>query len=131
MKKISLTIILISVLCSMLLPQECGPSCPVCSGTADGSLLAVKSILFTSMYIPNGEEEQGRLNLRYGAFAWLDMGIGYAINTKKIIWNARAQVIKENEEGWRPGIILGSRFTFMLQSHGNFLKILHCGSTSV
>ena len=108
MKKIILIIIVIVITGNVLRAQECGPFCPVCSGSSDGSLLATGSFLFTTMYIPNGDEEQGLLNLRYGVFNWLDIGVGYSINMKKLIWNARAQVLKEDEKGWIPGIILGT-----------------------
>ena len=108
MKKVILIIIAIIISGNNLGAQECGPFCPVCSGSSDGSLLATRSFLFTSMYIPNGEEEQGLLNLRYGVFKWMDLGIGYSINTKQLIWNARVQVLKEDEKGWIPGIILGT-----------------------
>lgn len=108
MKKVIMIIIVIIISGNILGAQECGPFCPVCSGSSDGSLLAPGSFLFTSMYIPNGDEEKGLMNLRYGVFSWLDLGIGYSIKAKKIIWNARAQVLKEDEKGWLPGIILGT-----------------------
>ena len=108
MKKVILIIVVIIISGNFLGAQECGPFCPVCSGSSDGSLLATGSFLFTSMYIPNGEEEQGLLNLRYGVFNWMDLGIGYSIKTKKFIWNARVQVLKEDEGGVMPGIIVGT-----------------------
>ncbi len=91
--------------------QECGPSCPVCSGggvSSSGSLLAKKSLLLTGIYIPKGEEENGVINLRYGLFNWMDLGIGYTIKAEKPIWSLRVLPISEDEEGWRPGLILGT-----------------------
>ncbi|MFH1320472.1 MAG: hypothetical protein ABII90_07455 [Bacteroidota bacterium] len=107
-KIILITFTIILGLNSIIAAQECGPSCPVCSGTADGSLLAQKSFLFKGMYIPSGEEEYGVLNIRYGAFKWLDVGVGYNIKAEKIVWNARVQLLKEKEDSLQPGLILGT-----------------------
>jgi hypothetical protein len=90
--------------------QECGPSCPVCSGSGDnfGALLASKSLLASGLYIPDGEDETGVLNLRYGLSKWADIGIGYTIEAEKPIWSIRFQPVLECEDGWRPGLILGT-----------------------
>ncbi|UCE19834.1 MAG: hypothetical protein JSV84_05700 [Gemmatimonadota bacterium] len=90
--------------------QECGPSCPVCSGSGDntGALLTPRTLLATVMYLPTGEEEKGVSNLRYGVVPWLDVGIGYTIEAEKPIWGARIHPISEIEDGWRPGLILGT-----------------------
>ncbi len=106
MKNVLITIIFILLLSNYLSAQECGPSCPVCSGSTDGSLLASQSFLFTTMSIPGGEEENGVFNLRYGAFSRFDVGAGYTVKSNKIIWNARFQAL--SEESWKPGIILGT-----------------------
>ena len=108
MRKILVSITFILSLSNSVTAQECGPSCPVCSGSTDGSLLASRSFLFTTMNIPNGEEEHSVLNLRYGAFSRFDMGVGYTVKSRKVIWNARFQALKEDEESWKPGIILGT-----------------------
>ena len=71
--------------------QECGPSCPVCSGTTDGSLLAPMSFMISTMSIPGGEDETGLFSLRYGISPRLDAGIGYTGNSEKVIWTARFQ----------------------------------------
>ena len=107
MKKVILIIIMI-MFGSILGAQECGPLCPVCSGSSEGALVARQSFIFTSMYIPGSDEEKGLLNLKYGVNSWLDIGLGYSVIEKKLIWNARVQLIKEDEEGWRPGIIAGN-----------------------
>ena len=90
--------------------QECGPSCPVCSGTGEGggALLAPKTLLATGLYIPDGEEERGVMNLRYGVYKWLDAGAGYAIEAEEFLWSMRLSPFAENEDGWRPGVILGT-----------------------
>lgn len=88
--------------------QGCGPNCPACSGTIDGSLLKPKTLSLQGLYMPTAEEEQGIVNLRYGLFSWFDAGVGYAFNAQKIIWNARLQPLKENTNSWQPGIVLGT-----------------------
>ena len=92
---------------SIVSAQECGPMCPVCSGSSDGSLLAPHSFLFSTINIPGGEEEQGVLNVRYGAFSRFDVGAGYTVKSEKVIWSARFQAFREDEDSWKPGLILG------------------------
>ncbi len=99
-----------------VIAQSCGPNCPVCSGTIDGNLADAKTISLQAMYIPNGEEETGLMSLRYSAFDWLNLGISYAFKTQKIIWNARLLAIKQNEDNWKPSLILG---TGSIRSGGN------------
>lgn len=98
--------------------QECGPSCPVCSGSGDntGGLLTPKTLFASGLYLPNGDEETGVINLRYGITSWLDAGIGYTIEAEKPIWSARIQPFSECEDNWRPGLILG---TGSVQTGGN------------
>lgn len=91
-----------------LFTQECGPSCPVCSGGSIGKAMGRGNFLMTGIFIPGAEEETGVFKLRYGIFSWLDAGIGYTVSAEKIIWSLRAQVISEDEDGWRPGILIGS-----------------------
>ncbi|MBF0429822.1 MAG: hypothetical protein HQK83_00975 [Fibrobacteria bacterium] len=101
-----------------LYSQECGPSCPVCSGTGEsgGTLLSPKSLLISGIAIPTSDEDKGVVNLRYGVTKWLDIGAGYTINTKKPLWSLRVSPLSENEDGWRPGVILG---TGSVQTGGN------------
>ncbi|MCK4754189.1 MAG: hypothetical protein KAS58_03090 [Calditrichia bacterium] len=106
MKRIIALLAFILSLSNVVTAQVCGPSCPVCSGSTDGSLLAPRSFLFTSMSIPGGEEENGVFNLRYGAFPRFDVGVGYTVKSNEVIWNARFQAVLE--ESWKPGIILGT-----------------------
>ena len=100
--------ILISVVVYDVSAQGCGPNCPACSGTIDGSLLAPRTLSLQSLYMPTSDEENGTINLRYGIFSWFDAGIGYAVNAETVIWNARFQPLKQDEDGWRPGIVLGT-----------------------
>ena len=110
--------------------QECGPGCPVCSGSgrSTGSLLPSGSLLTSFLYIPGGEEESGVINLRAGINSWLDVGLGYTVKAKKPIWSLRLQVIGEDEDSWKPGVIIGtgsvqtgrsdqSLFLFVTKSH--------------
>jgi len=107
-KKFIYVILFMIGITNQVFSQTCGPNCPACSGSTDGSLIPVKSLSLQGMYIPNGEEEKGILNLRYGAFDWLDLGVGYTFESQKIIWNARIQALKQNEDTWKPGLIIGT-----------------------
>ncbi len=110
MNKIYISLLLVLILAGMSFAQECGPNCPVCSGAGgnDGALLSQKAVMVSALSIPTADEEKTVLNVRYGILNWLDAGIGYAINTEKLLWNVRTQPILEQEGGWRPGLILGS-----------------------
>ncbi len=90
--------------------QECGPGCPICSGSGSstGAILASGTMVSTVMIIPNGEDDTGILNLRAGVTSWLDLGLGYSIKSERLIWSVRFQPIAEDETSWRPGIILGT-----------------------
>lgn len=90
--------------------QVCGPGCPVCSGSGQstGALLSPKTLVSTAMAIPNGEDETGVFNFRAGVSSWLDVGLGYTIKSDKFIWSVRLQPLSENEETWRPAVIVGT-----------------------
>jgi len=87
--------------------QQCGPGCPICSGSGSstGALLPSGTLISTGMFIPEGEDETGVLNLRAGVTPWLDLGFGYTVESKKLIWNVRLQPLAEKESSWRPGVI--------------------------
>ena len=91
---------------------QCGPGCPACSGKFIGDLIPPKTLFFSGMYIPRGEEERAVFNLRYGLFSWLDAGIGYAVAAEdgedEIIWSLRVEPIAQDPDGWRPGLIFGT-----------------------
>ncbi len=110
MNKIHLILLLVLLITITTYAQECGPSCPVCSGggSNDGALLSQKSVLISGLSIPTADEERAVLNARYGILSWLDAGVGYAIRTEKVLWNIRVQPVLEQEDSWRPGIILGT-----------------------
>ncbi len=88
--------------------QQCGPGCPACSGKSVGDLLPQATILGSSLFIPDGEEETAVFNLRYGLFSWMDAGIGYALDEEETIWSVRVQPIAQDQGGWRPALILGT-----------------------
>ena len=90
--------------------QQCGPGCPVCSGSGSstGALLPSGTMVSTIMSIPKGEDETAVLNLRAGVTSWLDVGLGYTVKTKEPIWSVRFQPIAEDESSWRPAVILGT-----------------------
>lgn len=110
MKIIQTSLMLILLFVGVTSAQECGPSCPVCSGAGgnDGALLSQKSAMVSALSIPTADEEKTVLNARYGVLKWLDAGIGYAFRTENVLWSVRAQPIFEKEDGWRPGVILGT-----------------------
>ena len=106
---LTITLVLSSlVIAGVASGQECGPGCPACSGKATGDLLSPAVILGSGLYIPDGEEETGVLKLRYGLFSWMDVGIGYAVDTEEMTWSARVQPIAQDRDGWRPALILGT-----------------------
>ena len=88
--------------------QECGPGCPACSGKATGDLLAPGTLLASGLFIPDGEEETIVTKLGYGVVSWLDVGIGYTVDTEEVIWSARVQPIAQDRDGWQPALIVGT-----------------------
>ena len=110
MNRIITSLALILLFAAMANAQECGPSCPVCSGSGNsgGALLSPNAIVVSGLSVPTAEEERAVFNARYGILSWLDAGAGYAVRTEKFLWNVRVQLLTEEEGEWRPGIILGS-----------------------
>ncbi len=112
--RMSRFVVLIFIIClvfaSNAAAQQCGPGCPVCSGSGSstGALLSSGTLISTVMSIPTGEDETGVFNLRAGVTSWLDLGFGYTVKSKKLIWSARLQPLTEDESSWRPAIILGT-----------------------
>ena len=86
--------------------QECGPSCPVCSGTGDatGALVPRGNLIISNIAIPYGDEETYIFNLRAGVFPWMDIGVGYAFKSTTPVWSIRFQPLKEEEDDWKPGL---------------------------
>ena len=107
-KIVALLVIMLFGVIGAATAQQCGPACPACSGKATGGLLPQNTLMGSTLYIPDGEEETTVFNLRYGIFSWLDAGIGYARDEEETIWSVRIQPIQEDKKGWQPGLILGS-----------------------
>ena len=106
----TLLIIFIFAFVGQISAQQCGPGCPICSGSGSstGALLSSGTVIPNFLYIPNGEDETGVFNLRGGVTSWLDMGVGYTVEAEKLIWSMRLQPVEESEPGWRPSVILGT-----------------------
>ena len=93
---------------SPALGQECGPGCPACSGKATGDLLSPGTVLTSGLSIPDGEEETVVAKVGYGVLSWMDVGIGYAVDSEEVIWSARVQPVAQDREGWRPALVVGT-----------------------
>jgi len=90
--------------------QVCGPGCPVCSGSgrSTGAILSPGTLISTAIAIPDGEDETAVFNIRAGVTSWLDVGLGYTVKSDKFIWSVRLEPLSENEESWRPAVIVGT-----------------------
>jgi len=110
MKKfiIVLTIIL-SVMSINLLAvgQECGPNCPLCSGSGlNSEALLSKGTIMGSLLVAPGGEETIIPAVKFALHKRIDLGIGYINKSNIIIWNTRFLISEESEK--YPGIIIGS-----------------------
>jgi hypothetical protein len=110
MKTIQISVLILLLFTGVTSAQECGPNCPVCSGAGsnDGALLSRRSIMISGLSIPKADEERTVLKVSYGILSWLNAGIGYGFRSEKVLWSVRAQPVFEQENGWRPGFILGT-----------------------
>ena len=81
MNKIHMSLLLVLLFAGITFAQECGPSCPVCSGAGnnDGALLSQRTVMISGLSIPTADEERAVLNARYGILSWLDAGVGPAV----------------------------------------------------
>ena len=101
------TFVFILMLAGSAWSQECGPGCPACSGKTTGDLISSRSILGSWLYIPDGEEDTSVFRISGGLFSWMDVGIGYAVDSEKTIWSLRVQPVAQDQEGWRPAVTVG------------------------
>ena len=110
MKQLLIIAAVLALISVPVMSQECGPGCPACSGSGSnsGNLLATGTLSLNYLFIPDGEEETGILNLRAGTTSWMDAGIGYAFKADKAVWNLRMQPVSEDESGWRTAVIIGT-----------------------
>ncbi len=102
------SVILLVVLTGPTQAQECGPGCPACSGKATGDLLSPGTVLGSWLSIPDGEEETSVLKFRSGLVSWMDVGVGYAVDSEEPTWSVRVQPIAQELDGWRPALTLGT-----------------------
>lgn len=103
-----LTVLVLIALGSSAALAQCGPGCPACSGGVTDSILDPNTIRGSVMYIPDGEEETVILNFSGTVTQWLELGLGYSVDKEKVIWNAKAQLVKEQAGAWRPSLVLGT-----------------------
>ncbi len=89
--------------------EECGPSCPVCSGNAgSGVILERNALMVSGLLIPTGEEERGVISAKYGVLDWMDLGVGLTVDTRKPVWSLRVRAIEERRDGWVPALVVGT-----------------------
>jgi len=88
------------------LAQECGPNCPICSGSvfSTETMLSTSTILTRALVYPEGEESFVA-GLKYAFSPRFDMGISYLGTSGSVILNARTLLLQEEEV--RPGIVAG------------------------
>ncbi len=103
-----LSLMILVIQTSPALAQECGPGCPACSGKATGDLLSPGTFLTSGLFIPDGEEETFVARVGYGVLPWMDVGIGYAVDTEELAWSLRTQPVAQDRDGWRPAVIVGT-----------------------
>ncbi len=92
---------------TVLFAQECGPNCPICSGSGSntGTLLASGVILGNVLVVPDGEETMIP-TVKFAVHKRLDIGLGYLNKSEKALWNARFLIHEEKEK--LPGVIAGT-----------------------
>ncbi len=101
-----LTILLL--LCSsIIIAQECGPNCPICSGSGSNteSLLAKGVWLGNALMVPGGEDTFIP-TFKTAIHDRIDIGFGYLNKSREAIWSVRVLLFPERERS--PGLIAGS-----------------------
>jgi hypothetical protein len=91
---------------SITYAQDCGPNCPICSGSGfdTEAMLSNKTVFTNARLFPDAEETLiGGMKLAVSSR--LDLGLNYLTTSRKVLWNARALLVVE--EDWKPAIILG------------------------
>ena len=107
MKKLLFISLFIAVLCVSSFAQECGPNCPLCSGSGLNTegMLVPGTIFANAIFVPEGEETVVS-TLKFAAHKRLNLGIGYINKSEAFIWNARLLVLEEKEK--LPGLVIGT-----------------------
>jgi len=107
MKNILLVFLTISLLFLSSFAQECGPNCPLCSGSGINTegMLVPGTIFANALFVPEGEETVVS-TLKFAVHKRLNLGIGYINKSEDFIWNARLLVLEEKEK--LPGLVVGT-----------------------
>ncbi|MFC1540276.1 hypothetical protein ACFL41_02150, partial [Gemmatimonadota bacterium] len=86
--------------------QECGPNCPICSGSvfSTETMLSTSTILTRALVFPDGEESFVA-GVKYAFSPRLDVGVTYLGTSSSVIFNARTLLLQEGE--YRPGLVAG------------------------
>ncbi len=108
--KLSAVPILITLLSmapvSAVRAQECGPNCPICSGSVFNTetMLSTSTILTRVLVFPDGEEKVVS-GIKMALTSKLDFGVSYLTTSQSVIFNARVLLLGEEE--LRPGVVAG------------------------
>jgi hypothetical protein len=107
MKKIFLALIALSIISSFSYAQDCGPNCPLCSGSGLNTegMLIPGTIFANVLFVPDGEETVVS-TLKFATHKRLNIGIGYINKSEAFIWNARLLLLQEKEKF--PGFVVGT-----------------------
>ena len=107
MKKLIILLLALSILSTFAFAQDCGPNCPLCSGSGLNTegMFVPGTIFANALFVPDGEETVVS-TLKFAAHKRLNLGIGYINKSDAVIWNARLLVFEEKEK--LPGIVVGT-----------------------
>ncbi len=86
--------------------QECGPNCPICSGSvfSTETMLSTSTILTRALVFPDGEETF-ITGVKMALSPRLDVGVSYLATSRSVVFTARTLLLQEQE--LRPGIVAG------------------------
>lgn len=86
--------------------QDCGPNCPICSGSGfNTETMLTSRTVFTNVLVFPDAEETLVAGVKLAVSRRFDIGLGYLSKSRDIIWNARALLLLE--EDWKPAVIAG------------------------
>jgi len=107
MKKTFVILIILSILSTLSYAQDCGPNCPLCSGSGLNTegMLVPGTIFANALFVPDGEETFVS-TLKFAAHKRLNLGIGYINKSEAFIWNVRLLLLEEKEKF--PGLVVGT-----------------------
>ncbi len=101
-----LSALLLSANTQTVMAQECGPNCPICSGSvfSTETMLSTSTILTRVLVFPEGEETFVT-GVKLALSPRLDVGVSYLGSSGSVIFTARTLLLQE--EDIRPGIVAG------------------------